>query len=666
MERNWGAPRRARQAGAARAAGAALVVAMLVPLAGWGAAPAQAATCPSSSGAAISNAPTPSGVDFVVRGHGWGHSLGLSQYGAQGAARLGCTDTQILARYYPGTHVSATALASAVDVKLVTTGTSVTVRAISASVPWRGDAAKAATQPLGSTWSVVFSGGASVLRDAAGQDVFTVPAGKTLRGVENGRVVQVRSYSGSTLSTDRTVRWDETRFVASSSGLYVTQAIRSSTQGSAVQKYLWGLAEVPASWPTHALRAQSIAARTYLARRWDSTRQAYTVWATPADQNYGGYTQESADYQAGSHWKSAVNATDGKVVLTSSNALIDALYTSSHGGRSEDVRYSFGSAALSYLVSVDDSRWDLASDNPYRSWAVGYSAASMASRFGLTSVTSVTVGAPGTSARLAGVTVVGTLNGSTVTRTYNGMQARSILGVRSPGFTIARLTQPVVSNGIPVSGDWNGDGRTDIGWFKDGVWSLRWPDGTTRTVSLGAAGDRPVVGDWNNNGSDGIGVFRDGQWSLRNTIAGAETPITFTYGQAHDLPVVGHWTGASADGIGVVRKGVWLMRSQPSAGPATLTASFPGSGLPVMGDWDNNGLATPGWFGLGVWRLSNRMASPAVQKQLTFGRRGDLPVVGDWDANGSDTTGIARSSSFFWRNDLLGGKATGARVYQPK
>ncbi|GAB3598303.1 hypothetical protein GCM10027446_28180 [Angustibacter peucedani] len=647
-------------------AAAALAVLVAVPVGGGlVAAPAAAATCPSPGGASVGNAPVPSGADYAVRGHGWGHSLGLSQYGAQGAAELGCTYTQILAAYYPTTHVATKTLVGAVDVKLMTAGTKATVRAVTADVPWRGPAGQAATQPKGSTWSVLLSGGQSVLKDAASATVFTVAGGSTMRAVDIGRVVQVRSFDGSTLKTDRTVRWDETRFVASSDGLAVTQAIRDSSAGDAVQKYLWGLAEVPSLWPTHALRAQSVAARTYLARRYDSARGAYAVQATAADQNYGGYLAESDDYQNGSHWKSAVNATDRQVVLDASSALIDALYTSSHGGRSEDVRYAFGSDALPYLVSIDDSRWDLASDNPNRSWAQGYTSANLAARFGFTSLTSLSVGAPGTSARLDGVKAVGVVGGSTVTKTYTGMQARSVLGVLSPGFIITRLTTPPVDNGTAVSGDWDGDGRTDVGWFKNGTWSLRWPDGTTRTISLGAAGDTPVVADWNDDGRDGIGVFRDGQWQTRNSLAGSGVVDTFTYGRAGDLPVAGRWTAASSAGIGVVRSGTWMLRATADAGPPTLTATFKAGGRPLLGDWDGNGLDTPGWMANGKWTLSNLVAHPAVHKTVLFGRTGDAPVPGDFDGNRTTTTGIARSSSFFWRDDLAGGAATGSRVYQP-
>ena len=47
-------------------------------------------------------APAGSGALFLFSGHGWGHGVGMSQYGAYGYAQHGFTYQQILAHYYPG------------------------------------------------------------------------------------------------------------------------------------------------------------------------------------------------------------------------------------------------------------------------------------------------------------------------------------------------------------------------------------------------------------------------------------------------------------------------------------------------------------------------------------------------------------------------------------
>ena len=98
-------PHPSRAAGLLRAPGRLLLAGALAA-AGVGALPvatARAAACPPSGGVAIPPATAPG--DVVFRGGGWGHGLGMSQYGAQGAARLGCNADQILTRYYAGTEV---------------------------------------------------------------------------------------------------------------------------------------------------------------------------------------------------------------------------------------------------------------------------------------------------------------------------------------------------------------------------------------------------------------------------------------------------------------------------------------------------------------------------------------------------------------------------------
>src|SRR5207253_2197076 len=50
---------------------------------------------------------TVTGATFVVTGHGWGHGVGMSQYGAQGYAQHGFTYAKIVAHYFPGTELGA-------------------------------------------------------------------------------------------------------------------------------------------------------------------------------------------------------------------------------------------------------------------------------------------------------------------------------------------------------------------------------------------------------------------------------------------------------------------------------------------------------------------------------------------------------------------------------
>jgi hypothetical protein len=129
---------------------------------------------------------------------------------------------------------------------------------------------------------------------------------------------------------------------------------------------------------------------------------------------------------------------------------------------------------------------------------------------------------------------------------------------------------------IPIVGDWNGTGKSNIGVFRNGTWYLdlagtgTWVGCNTTSdacYSFGQAGDIPVVGDWNGTGKSNIGLFRNGTWYLdlagTGTWVGCNTTSNacYSFGQAGDIPVVGNWNG-SADGkakIGVFRNGTWYL-----------------------------------------------------------------------------------------------------------
>jgi SpoIID/LytB domain protein len=402
-----------------------------------------AATCPSSGGAKIAEATTPQAT-VKVFGHGWGHGMGMSQYGAQGAARLGCGYRTILGTYYHESSVVKRALDAPVLLTLAQTSTTARLDAENGTVRWVASSpSRHVVQPMGSTWLVVrkvLAGRIGLaLIDAAGNRRLFVPDGGVLSARHAGTVVKVRP-TGST-SGLRT-RWDSARFIGTRSGIRVSEVIGAGQGYTAVQKYLLGLAEVPVSWPMEALKAQVVAARTYLSSKYSASERAYVLRTTTADQVYRGYNQEEKDTALGGRWRKAVVATSGRVIIDSSGRTIEAMYSSSMGGHTENRQYVYGRYGISYLKAVDDSRWDNASDNPYRRWSKGFSKASLAKRFGFDTVSSWTVSKRGSAARLNGVRITGTKAGKPVTRSFTGTQARGKLGLRSPGFTFGSMPKP--------------------------------------------------------------------------------------------------------------------------------------------------------------------------------------------------------------------------------
>ncbi|RJK95366.1 SpoIID/LytB domain-containing protein [Vallicoccus soli] len=653
------APRRGPVLGAALLG--LLAAALQAPAGG----PAAAAGCTPPGGRTVPEAAAPAGAEVTVLGHGWGHGLGMSQYGAQGAARLGCDHVRILQTYYTGTRVvRRDGDGSPVLLSLLRGAARTTVAAETGTVAWqvRGTSA-AATQPAGSTWTVVRSGGSVLVRDAGGTTRLTAADGRELRAV--GTLVRLRAYgSGSAPVTDLRLRDDYTTFTrAAGIGTDVVQVFQDDSRTTGVQKYLRGLREVPVSWPQEALRAQAVAARTYLLRAHDAAAGGYRLSATTASQVYAGAAHEDEDARWGGGWRTAVDATAGEVVVDGAGRLIDALYSSSAGGWTSDRQYVWGSYGTPYLVPVDDSAWDLASDNPYRSWSRTFTRAEVARALGFDAVLSLALAPQGDPARRDGVRVTAVDDGRAVTRSVTGDRLRTALGLRSPGveFAAPPPPPPPPSSGVtaPVVGDWDGDGRDDVGWYRSGTWSLRAGDGSVRRFPFGRATDVPVVGDWDGDGRDGVGVFRAGQWFLRDALSRGPHDVALSFGRAGDQPVTGSWTGRRGDGVGVVRQGRWSLRQTLSTGPAGVEAAW---GRPadraVPGDWDGDGRATPGLRRSTWFFLSARSDAPRAVASVAYGRSAARAVAGDWDGDGRDTPGVVSGTTWQLRDDLRGGTAT--------
>jgi hypothetical protein len=182
---------------------------------------------------------------------------------------------------------------------------------------------------------------------------------------------------------------------------------------------------------------------------------------------------------------------------------------------------------------------------------------------------------------------------------------------------------------IPITGDWNGDGKTKVGVYRslNGTFILGDENGNilfVRNLGVGTqAGDVPVVGDWNGDGRTKVGLFRQGFfWILDYNGDGvftAQADKTFAFGGiAGDIPVVGDWNGSRTSKIGLFRQGFyWIL--------------------------DTNGNGT----------IDNVNQVGGDQAFAFGGIQGDVPVVGDWNGSGSTKVGIFRSG-FFWVLDANG------------
>jgi hypothetical protein len=117
--------------------------------------------------------------------------------------------------------------------------------------------------------------------------------------------------------------------------------------------------------------------------------------------------------------------------------------------------------------------------------------------------------------------------------------------------------------------------------------------------------------------------------------------------------VAGDWNGDGLDTPGVRRGATWYL-SDTFGGSIDHTATFgAASDAPVVGDWDGDGNDTIGVFNGTAWQLSNTL-NGSVDMTVTFGQPGDSPVAGDWNNDGKDTVGVRRGSTWYLGDGLAG------------
>jgi Tol biopolymer transport system component len=112
------------------------------------------------------------------------------------------------------------------------------------------------------------------------------------------------------------------------------------------------------------------------------------------------------------------------------------------------------------------------------------------------------------------------------------------------------------------------------------------------------------------------------------------------------------WKPAPRRGLGLVdaTRGLWHLE-----GVTSFYFGVPGD-VPVTGDWDGDGIETPGMFrpSSGFAYLRNSLDTGVADVSFFFGAPGDVPLAGDWDGDGLDSLGIYRPSigKAFLRNTL--------------
>ena len=249
-----------------------------------------------------------------------------------------------------------------------------------------------------------------------------------------------------------------------SSGFHVSLAVN-------IEKYLYGLAEMPSHWNVKALEAQALVGRSYAVFQYlkqnipsektdtdaglSSSRKDYCwchIGSTASSQYYYGYLKEIA----GPNWVQAVNNTSGKVITYdggyTQSTVVQAFYSSSTGGKTNDNVVGFGSATpWPYLKTVDDP-WSVDNrvGNPKAAWSYDFSSYQLSKNIlcgdipCFDAVTDIYVSSVSESGAALQVTMKGFKNGSAKTVTKSGRNIKSQLGFTSHYFKTS--SQSDISN----------------------------------------------------------------------------------------------------------------------------------------------------------------------------------------------------------------------------
>lgn len=301
---------------------------------------------------------------FFIRGHGFGHGVGMCQYGANGMASKGKKANEILSFYFSGTNVknypdNSVTMRVLIDQQqtLFLSGTKkiILINENTGGVIYEG--ATGSSNEILKLENIKTQTGDSLIRVSKKNSDGTFSVLGSFSGPVKLTGEEYVSYIEKTSKGD--VRYNYSgylRAVISGSSLLLVNHVDLET-------YVYGIAEMPSSWNPEALKAQAIAARTYAYSKHLRPKSTYyyDLRDDQYDQVYIGMGKISASY--GTRWKDACDATR-KQIIYYGGSVAQVFYHSTCGGyteNSEDV----WSTPYPYLRSV---KCDYCINSPYRNW----------------------------------------------------------------------------------------------------------------------------------------------------------------------------------------------------------------------------------------------------------------------------------------------------------
>jgi len=351
-------------------------------------------------------------LSFQIKGAGYGHGVGMSQIGARAKALAGETATAILSYYYKDVAIEALDDTKVLRVnighlltsaKMATATPDATLQIFSGDIGDAQDVIPLAVVPVKSSLNFSIFGSTVLPSVVTGKQTVSIPRNRifTVRWSGTRYLTGVDGViSLSHTGTTKKYRYGQMQFRAVKAAtlgyrIEVTNSVRLADE------YLWGVSEVPSSWPEAALQAQAIASRTFALSKAGIYRASCDcdLYGEISDQSFLGYAKET-EKGWGLFWKAAVTNTAG-LTLTQAGKPIAAYFSSSSGGLTETAGNAWGSQR-SYTQSVPDlASLDPAINPRFYRWDRTITQASVAAAFVLPDVVNLEIVMKNTSGTVA-------------------------------------------------------------------------------------------------------------------------------------------------------------------------------------------------------------------------------------------------------------------------
>ena len=360
---------------------------------------------------------------FNFTGNGYGHGVGMSQIGAKARAVSGESATAILNYYYKDVQVIPY-----VDTHTIRVNIAHLVKSIAFTTHTPGARIDVFEGDIGNaTESMPVTSFATKKR--ATFTIASMPKQKalTVRWIGENPIITMTQGSASTK-----YKYGYITIKVLKGALVVTNTL------SLRDEYLWGISEVPSSWPAAALEAQAIASRSYALSKLGLIRPSCDcqVYSHISDQNFVGYSKES-EPRFGHFWKDAVSRTiidtSTSLVVLSKGKPAQAYFFSSSGGATQTTRDAWGEATAFTQSVPDSASVDITLNPRFASWKASSTQELVANAFLLPNVVSLEI----LSRNQAGaVTYIAATSSEGVTKKLRGDTFRSRAKLPSPWFTL--------------------------------------------------------------------------------------------------------------------------------------------------------------------------------------------------------------------------------------